>query len=71
MANKIVFRLHGGNDSFSLTGCGKRSVLALEDEKFASNCFKYNQNGSLEFIDNDYTYSYQKESSKEKCKKVQ
>lgn len=71
LANKIVFRLHGGNDSFSLTGCGKRSVLALEDEKFASNCFKYNQNGSLEFIDNDYTYSYQKESSKEKCKKVQ
>ena len=70
LANKIVFRLHSGNDSFSLTGCGKRSVLALENEKFSFNCFRYNQDGSLEFIDNDYTYSYQNKMGKEKCKKV-
>lgn len=67
LASKIVFRLHYGNDSFTLTGCGKRSVLSLEEEKFSQNCFKY-QDGFLEVINNDYIYSYQKTTKKEKCK---
>lgn len=57
IADKVIYRIHSGSDSYELTGCGKRSVLALEEERFSNKCFKYDHhNDTLEFITEDYVY---------------
>lgn len=57
LADKVIYRIHFGKDSYELTGCGKRSVLALEEEGFSNKCFKYHESKDIvEFINDDYTY---------------
>lgn len=39
-ASMLVYRIHSFNESFTLTGCGKRDYRALEEEGFSDQCLK-------------------------------
>lgn len=57
LADKVIYRIHFGNDSYELTGCGKRSVLALEEEGISNRCFRYYEESDVvEFLHDDYIY---------------
>ena len=40
VTDRIYWRIRNNEESFPLTGCGKRSVKALSQEGISSNCFK-------------------------------
>lgn len=39
-SSRLVFRIHSFDESFELTGCGKRNFQALEAEGFSNKCMK-------------------------------
>lgn len=64
IADKVVYRVHSGRDSFPLTGCGKRNILTLEEERF-KQCFTIDPtDGQMEYINNDYNYQADKKVNK-------
>lgn len=51
ITDNTFYRIRSNEESFPLTGCGKRNKLKLKDEKF-KKCVKVNNN-QLEYIDNN------------------
>ena len=47
IASKIYYRVHGFNESYPLTGCGKRNNNALIKEGITEKCFKPILNGDI------------------------
>ncbi len=55
--SKLFFRIHSFDESYELTGCGKRNLKALEAEGFSEKCIKLNDdefNKDLEMSNNFY-----------------
>ena len=51
LSEKVVFRLHHNEDEFQVTGSGKRSLNALEEEGLTEKCFRPERiDGEIYFI---------------------
>ncbi len=51
LSDKVVFRFHSNEDEFQITGSGKRSLNALEEEGLTEKCFKPERiDGEIYFV---------------------
>ena len=64
LASKVVFRLHSNEEEFQVTGYGKRSINALEEEGLTDRCF------IPERIDGEIYFTKYKTNSNDVSKKM-
>ena len=51
LSDKVVFRFHSNEDEFQVTGSGKRSLNALEEEGLTEKCFRPERiDGEIYFV---------------------
>ncbi len=53
IANKTLYRIHDFNESFDLTGCGKRSYNALQQEGISSKCLYTGDSHIINHLNNN------------------
>lgn len=51
LTSKILYRIHDFNEGFELTGCGKRSLKALKNEKITPECLMVNNGDVISISD--------------------